>query len=140
MNYTYIQNSDGSHGEGVRVSLSVGDYGEWFDSRVADEIVEMVSKPDIAGLSILGDDPLCQSANNLILLSMLCNRIRHKGKTVWLWTGLTWEDVVSLPCRDIQHQYQKFLVADCNVVVDGTQRIINTQASLRAGCVVTYQK
>ena len=50
---------------------------------------------------------------------MLCNRVRYRGKTVWLWTGFTWEDVFALPCRDTQHQYQKFLVADCNVVVDG---------------------
>ena len=138
MNYTSIQNNDSSHGEGVRVSLFVGDCGEWFDSRVADEIVEMVSRPDVAGLSILGDDPLCQSANDLILLSMLCNRVRHKGKTVWLWTKLSWEDVMFLPCRDIQHQYQKFLVADCNVVVDGAKRVIDVQTSIHAGSVTTH--
>ena len=115
----------------------------------------MVSEPMISGLSILGGDPLCQDECGLITLSMLCNRVRYRGKTVWLWTGYTWEDIFSLPCRDARHQFQKFLVADCNVVVDGpfkqeltdrklvwrgsaNQRVIDVQASLRAGSVVTY--
>lgn len=141
MKYTSIKNNDSSYGEGVRVSLFVSGYGERFDSSVADKIIEMVSEPTISGLSILGYDPLYQDTNDLILLSMLCNRVRLKGKTVWLWTELTWEDVFSLPCRNIQHQYQKFLVADCNVVVDGlfSRRTIDVQASLRTGSVVTYQ-
>lgn len=118
--------------------------------------MKMVSEPTISGLSILGGDPLCQDVAGLITLSMLCNRVRYRGKTVWLWTGFTWEDVFALPCRDTQHQYQKFLIADCNVVVDGpfkqeladrklvwrgsaNQRVIDVQASLQAGSVVTYQ-
>ena len=35
------------------------------------------------------------------------------------FTPFTWEDVILSPCKDTQHQYQKFLLADCNVVVDG---------------------
>ena len=173
MNYASIRNNDIANGEGVRVSLFVSgcdfhclgcfhpeaqnfEYGERFDSDVAERIVQMVSEPTISGLSILGGDPLCQSVDGLITLSMLCNRVRFRGKTVWLWTGFTWEDVFSLPCRDAQHQYQKFLIADCNVVVGGSfkqeladrklvwkgssnQRVIDVQTSLRAGHVVTYQ-
>lgn len=119
--------------------------------------IKMVEEPTISGLSILGGDPLCQDDNGLIMLSELCRRVREHGKTVWLWTGFTWEDVFSLPCRDIHHQCQKFLIADCNVVVDGTfkqeladrklvwkgssnQRVIDVQASLRADSVITYQE
>lgn len=173
MRYASIRNNDIANGEGVRVSLFVSgcdfhcpgcfnpeaqsfEYGEKFDSEVAERIMKMVSEPTISGLSILGGDPLCQDVAGLITLSMLCNRVRYRGKTVWLWTGFTWEDVFALPCRDTQHQYQKFLVADCNVVVDGpfkqeladrklvwrgsaNQRVIDVQASLWAGSVVTYQ-
>lgn len=173
MNYASIRNNDIANGEGVRASLFVSgcdfhcpgcfnpevqnfEYGERFNSEVAERIMKMVSEPTISGLSILGGDPLCQDVAGLITLSMLCNRVRYRGKTVWLWTGFTWEDVFALPCRDTQHQYQKFLIADCNVVVDGlfkqeladrklvwrgsaNQRVIDVQASLRAGSVVTYQ-
>ncbi len=172
MNYASIRNNDIANGEGVRVSLFVSgcdfhcpgcfnpeaqdfEYGEQFDFKVAERIVQMVSEPTISGLSILGGDPLCQDVEGLITLSMLCNRVRFRGKTVWLWTGFTWEDVILSPCKDTQHQYQKFLLADCNVVVDGTfqqeladrklvwkgssnQRVIDVQASLHAGHVVTY--
>lgn len=173
MNYASIRNNDIANGEGVRVSLFVSgcnfhcpgcfnqeaqnfQYGKQFDYRTSEKIIEMVSEPTISGLSILGGDPLCQNVDGLITLSSLCNRVRDKGKTVWLWTGFTWEDVFCLPCRDTQHQYQKFLVTDCNVVVDGqfkqeladrklvwkgssNQRVIDVQASLRAGSVVIYQ-
>ena len=173
MNYASIRNNDIANGEGVRVSLFVSGcdfrcpgcfnpeaqsftYGERFDSEVAEKIVKMVSRSTISGLSILGGDPLCQDDNGLIMLSELCRRIQYMNKTVWLWTGFTWEDVFSLPCRDSKHQFQKFLVADCDVVVDGpfkqeladrklvwrgsaNQRVIDVQASLRADSVVLYQ-
>lgn len=173
MNYAAIRNNDIANGEGVRVSLFVSgcefycpgcfnpeaqsfEYGERFDSEAAERIIQMVSEPTISGLSILGGDPLCQSVNGLIALSMLCDRVRFRGKTVWLWTGFTWEDVFDLPCRDTHHLYQKFLIADCNVVVDGpfiqefadrklvwkgsaNQRVIDVQASLEADQVVLYQ-
>lgn len=173
MNYASIRNNDIANGEGVRVSLFVSgcdfhcpgcfnpeaqnfEYGERFDSEVAERIVQMVSEPTISGLSILGGDPLCQSVDGLMTLSMLCNRVRFRGKTVWLWTGFAWEDIFSLPCRDTQHLYQKFLVDYCNVIVEGpfrqeladrklvwrgsaNQRVIDVRASLKAGHVVTYQ-
>lgn len=173
MNYASIRNNDIANGEGVRVSLFVSGcdfhcpgcfnpevhdftYGERFDSNVAEEIIKMVSEPTISGLSILGGDPLCQDDDGLIMLSELCRRVQYMKKTVWLWTGFTWEDVFSLPCRDSKHQFQKFLLADCDVVVDGTfkqelsdrklvwrgsanQRVIDVQASIRAGSVITYQ-
>ena len=101
MNYASIRNNDIANGEGVRVSLFVSgcdfhcpgcfnpeaqsfEYGEKFDSEVAERIMKMVSEPTISGLSILGGDPLCQDVAGLITLSMLCNRVRYRGKTVWL--------------------------------------------------------
>lgn len=62
---------------------------------------------------------------------------------------------VFIDCIYASEKYGKFLVADCNVVVDGTfkqeladrklvwkgssnKRVIDVQASLRAGHVITY--
>ena len=174
MKYVKIIPCDIVNGEGVRVSLFVSgcnfhclgcfnpeaqnfEYGKQFDSNVAEKIMEMVLKPTISGLSILGGDPLCQDVNGLIALSSLCQRVRYNRKNVWLWTGFVWEDIFSLPCRDTQHQYQKFLVADCDVVVDGpfkqdladralkwrgsaNQRIIDVQRSLDRGIPILYEK
>ena len=97
MNYTSIYNNDITNGEGVRVSLFVSgcdfhcpgcfnpeaqNFEYRFDSAVAERIMEMVSEPTVSGLSILGGDPLCQDVAGLITLSMLCNRVQYRGKTV----------------------------------------------------------
>ena len=117
----------------------------------------MISDSTISGLSILGGDPLCQDADGMMTLSTLCRRVQDRGKTVWLWTGFLWEDVFALPCRDLQHQYQKFLLADCNIVVDGpfkqeladrkliwrgseNQRIIDVQRTLSDGQITLYKE
>ena len=166
MNYAAIRNYDIANGEGVRTSLFVSgcnlhcpgcfnpeaqdfEYGEHFTDETVEKIIAMVSEPTISGLSILGGDPLCQNADGMMALASLCRRIRDRGKTTWLWTGFLWEDVFALPCRDIQHQNQKFLLADCDVVVDGpfkqeladrklvwrgsaNQRIIDVQKTIRS--------
>lgn len=174
MNYAAIRNYDIANGEGVRTSLFVSgcnfhcpncfnpeaqnfEYGERFTGETAEKIMTMISDSTISGLSILGGDPLCQDTDGMIALSTLCRRVRDRGKTVWLWTGFLWEDVFALPCRDLQHQYQKFLLADCNIVVDGpfkqeladrkliwrgseNQRIIDVQRTLSDGQITLYKE
>ena len=174
MNYAAIRNYDIANGEGVRTSLFVSgcnfhcpgcfnpeaqnfEYGERFTWETAEKIMTMISDSTISGLSILGGDPLCQDADGMMTLSTLCRRVQDRGKTVWLWTGFLWEDVFALPCRDLQHQYQKFLLADCNIVVDGpfkqeladrkliwrgseNQRIIDVQRTLSDGQITLYKE
>ena len=174
MNYAAIRNHDIANGEGVRTSLFVSgcnfhcpgcfnpeaqnfEYGERFTWETAEKIMTMISDSTISGLSILGGDPLCQDADGMMTLSTLCRRVQDRGKTVWLWTGFLWEDVFALPCRDLQHQYQKFLLADCNIVVDGpfkqeladrkliwrgseNQRIIDVQRTLSDGQITLYKE
>ena len=174
MNYAAIRNHDIANGEGVRTSLFVSgcnfhcpgcfnpeaqnfEYGERFTWETAEKIMTMISDSTISGLSILGGDPLCQDADGMMALSTLCRRVQDRGKTVWLWTGFLWEDVFALPCRDLQHQYQKFLLADCNIVVDGpfkqeladrkliwrgseNQRIIDVQRTLSDGQITLYKE
>lgn len=174
MNYAAIRNYDIANGEGVRTSLFVSgcnfhcpgcfnpeaqnfEYGEQFNYETAEKIITMISEPTISGLSILGGDPLCQDIDGMITLSSLCRRVQNRGKTVWLWTGYLWDDVFALPCRDLQRQYQKFLLADCNIVVDGqfkqeladrklvwrgsaNQRIIDVQKTIRSGQITLYKE
>lgn len=174
MNYATIRNYDIANGEGVLTSLFVSgcnfhcpgcfnpeaqnfEYGERFTWETAEKIMTMISDSTISGLSILGGDPLCQDADGMMALSTLCRRVQDRGKTVWLWTGFLWEDVFALPCRDLQHQYQKFLLADCNIVVDGpfkqeladrklvwrgseNQRIIDVQRTLSDGQITLYKE
>ena len=182
MNYSSIRNMDISNGEGIRVSLFVSgckfhcpdcfnqeaqsfDYGKPYTSRTQSQILELISQPYVAGLSILGGDPLWQdwvSIKELEHLALVVHRMLHK--TVWLWSGFTWEQIMNdFPSEEI-HRYteeQKVLahraslVYECDVFVDGryekdlkdltlkwrgssNQRVIDVQKSITAKQVILY--
>lgn len=163
MNYALIREMDISNGPGIRVSLFVSgcgfhcpgcfnqdaqdfDYGQKYTQETEDKILSAVSKPHVSGLSILGGDPLWQNIEGLKQLKKLCTRI-PKEKSIWLWTGFTWEDIFSVDESDVIY-YMRNLVKACDVLVDGkydkelkdyrllyrgssNQRIIDVQSSLR---------
>ena len=75
MNYASIRTCDIANGEGVRVSLFVSgcthrckgcfneeaqafDYGDPFTREVEDEILEALAPSHIAGLTLLGGEPM----------------------------------------------------------------------------------
>lgn len=112
MNYSLIRSMDISNGEGIRVSLFVSgckfhcpdcfnqeaqsfDYGKPYAPDTEQKILELVSNPYVAGLSILGGDPLWQSEEDIEQLCHLASEVKKRNKTVWLWSGFTWEEVVT---------------------------------------------
>lgn len=177
MNYASIRNNDIANGEGVRVSLFVSGcdfhcpgcfnpeaqdfgYGEQFTDETKENIIKMVSEPTISGLSILGGDPMCQDDEGITKLLALCNKVHMLGKTVWIWSGYTFEELCEkIPGTKCPKNglMKYFLMSVSDVFVDGpfmqelsdrklvwkgssNQRVIDVQASLRAGSVITYQK
>ena len=111
MNYASIRDCDIANGEGVRVSLFVSgcthrckgcfnpdqwdfDYGELFDRKVEDEILAALEPSHIAGLSILGGEPM-EPANQRALVPFL-RRFRERfgaTKTLWVYTGCVVEEL-----------------------------------------------
>ena len=109
MNYASIRTCDIANGEGVRVTLFVSgcthrckgcfnpdqwdfDYGKPFTREVEDEILKDLEPSYIAGLSILGGEPM-EPANQRALVPFL-RRIREKfddAKTIWVYTGCVLE-------------------------------------------------
>lgn len=174
MNYARIIPYDIANGEGVRTSLFVSGctnhcpgcfnpelqdfgYGEPFTPQIAEAIMKMVSESTISGLSILGGDPLCQNPFDMRLLCELCCRIRQLGKTVWLWTGFVWEDIFSSSNSSNRDAYQRLLLSDCDVVVDGpfieaqadrtlkwcgsaNQRVIDVHETIKQGQIILYER
>ena len=121
MNYAKIVQHDCTNGEGWRTSLFLSgcqfhcpgcfnkeaqdfNYGEPFTMFTIRNILDMVSDDKISGLSILGGDPLWQDAQGLRCLIELCKRTRYKNKTVWLWSGFTWEQLFSY-----ENNYEEFV-------------------------------
>lgn len=169
MNYSNIILCDTANGEGIRTSLFVSgcinhcqgcfneeaqdfNYGQPYTPETEQIILKQISKPYVAGLSILGGDPLCQNNAGLTCLIELVNAVHDLGKTVWLWTGFIWDIELSLNKTLI-----KSLLYNCDVVVDGpfieaqkdltlafrgssNQRIIDVPKTIQTGKVVLYDK
>lgn len=161
MNYAKIKNLDIANGEGLRVSLFVSgcphhcngcfnpetwdyNYGKKFTKQTESEILEMCAKPHIAGLSLLGGEPL--TPENAKRLLSFCKRFKKMfpGKNIWCYTGFTWEQIHTLQILDY-----------IDVLVDGrfelslkspklrfrgssNQRIIDVKMSLKMSKVVLY--
>lgn len=172
MNYAKIRNYDIANGEGVRTSLFVSgctnhcqgcfneeaqdfNYGLPYTPETEQTILKQISKPYVAGLSILGGDPLCQNNSGLTLLIELTNAVHDLGKTVWLWTGFVWEDLDHIK-MSLNKALIKTLLYNCDVVVDGpfkmelsdrmlkwrgsaNQRVIDVQKTLRQKKIVLYE-
>lgn len=158
MYYGKINKTDIANGSGVRVSLFVSGcdlhckgcfnsetwdfkYGEPFTSAVIDEILDALEPDYIAGLSILGGEPLHEANYNEV--AFVCRLVKRHfpNKTIWLYTGKTFESVAHWSIFDY-----------VDVVVDGAfiesqkdlrlkfrgsknQRIIDVRASRLAGSV-----
>lgn len=104
MNYGEIKDCDVANGPGVRVSLFVSgctrgcpgcfnkeaqdfSYGQPFTEVTEDKLLELLKRPWISGLSLLGGDPL-EPCNRDRLVPFL-ERVRKEvpGKSIWCWTG-----------------------------------------------------
>lgn len=166
MRYASIRNLDISNGLGVGVALFVQgcplhckncfnpntwnfDGGEEWTKETEDMFIELVNKPYIKRVSILGGEPL--SNPNRYQVFLLCNRIKnlYKDKKIWLYSGYTYEQI----CQS----RELFKVLTCiDVLVDGpyideqrditlafrgskNQRIIDVKRTLQQGEVVLYE-
>ena len=110
MHYGEIKNCDIANGEGVRVTLFVSgctnhckncfqpqtwdfDYGQPFTEETEAELFRLLSPRYIRGLTLLGGEPF-EPENQRALLPFL-RKLRRElpEKTVWAFTGFTWEEL-----------------------------------------------
>lgn len=177
MNYHNITYPDMNNGDGLRVVLWLSgcshhckncqnpqtwnpDSGIPFDKNAEKELLKELSKDYISGITFSGGDPLHE--NNLKGVSDLILLVRKNfpNKTIWLYTGYTWEQIMNPvvtdnfnPERDKVLQTRKQIVEQCDILVDGryvnelrditlewrgssNQRVISVKKSLRYGQIV----
>lgn len=136
MNYASIRECDIANGEGVRVSLFVSgcthrckgcfnpdqwsfDCGDTFDEAVEERLLGLLSPSHIAGLSILGGEPM-EPPNQRALVPFL-RRVRERfgdSKTVWVYTGCVLETELQAESRWRTEVTDEFLSL-VDVLVDG---------------------
>ena len=114
MRYHNITKDDMLNGDGLRVVLWVAgcnhyckechnpvtwdpDGGLLFDAAAREEIFEQLRKPYISGITFSGGDPLHMA--NREEIRNLAKEIRENfpDKTIWLYTGALWEQILQEP-------------------------------------------
>ena len=154
MRYHNITKDDMLNGDGLRVVLWVSgcshcckgcqnpitwdvNGGVLFDDTAKQEIFEQLDKPYISGITFSGGDPL-HSANRMDVRALMAEiREKYPEKTIWLYTGDVWENVMHYPMM----RYVDVLVdgefmiekRDVKLMWKGSsnQRVIDVQMSLR---------
>ena len=179
MNYHNITYPDMNNGDGLRVVLWLSgcshhcyncqnpqtwdaNSGIPFDESAKKELFRELDKDYISGLTLTGGDPLFESNLDGVLNLVNEFRLLFPNKSIWLYSGYTWNQVMYPvitddfnPSRDELLHKRKEIVKQCTVMVDGryidsqrnpskkwagsdNQRVISTQESIKQGKVVLY--
>ena len=162
MNYAQIRKFDVTNGPGVRTTLFVSgcthkcdgcfndeqqnfNYGNEFNKETEDEFIKYTLNPQIKGVNILGGEPMQQTKDNT-LLNLLKRIKKETAKPIWLWSGYTYEQILSDPKKlELLNQVDvlidgKFQIANRNIMLkyrgSSNQRVINVSKSLKENKVI----
>lgn len=164
MNYATIKPTDVANGPGVRVSLFVSgcthhcegcfneeawdfSYGEPFTGEVQEELLRLLGKGYISGLSLLGGEPLEPVNQEALLPFLKAVKERMPEKTIWCYSGYTFEYILDTM---MENQTCREIMDLLDVLVDGrfvaellnlnlrfrgseNQRLLDVKRSLAAG-------
>ena len=135
MNYAEVKFYDIANGPGVRTSLFVSgcthgcpgcfnreawdfDWGSPFTREVEERILASLSPDYISGLTLLGGEPM-EPVNQAVLVPFLRKfRQRYPDKTLWCYTGYTYEKDLLSGGRAYTDCTEEFL-SMVDVLVDG---------------------
>ena len=170
MNYSQVYLCDVANGVGCRTSLFVSGcthhckgcfneatwdfgHGRPFSKEIQDTLIAESDHPYVDGFTILGGEPM-EVENQKALLPFL-ERIKHElpGKSVWIYSGYTWEELVDKDNRRCHFKDTEKLLSLTDILVDGefdeslkdlslrfrgssNQHILDVPASLKEGRAV----
>ena len=172
MHYGNIKECDIADGPGVRVSLFVSgcrhhckgcfnpetwdfQYGREFEKEDAENIIKLLEPPYIAGLTLLGGEPLEYRNQQGLLPLLRMVKETYPGKTIWCYTGYLYDrDILDDFCG--KWEETKELLSYLDVIVDGefveakkdislrfrgssNQRIIDVKKSRETGGIVLWE-
>ena len=181
MRFASMRNLDISNGEGVGVSLFVQgcdrhcfncfnsetwDFngGKEWTEKTKNKFMELIDKPYINRISVLGGEPLAEQNLDEVLSLIKEIRISFPEKTIWLYTGY---DFDLLNSKYNEYKYTPFaanadewltrweIISNVDVLIDGeyideqrditlkwrgssNQRVIDVKQSLTQNKIVLY--
>ena len=171
--YGNIKNYDIADGEGVRVTLFCSGctnrcegcfqpetwdfcYGKEYTKETEDQLIQMLTNPNIQGLTLLGGDPF-EPSNQRTLITLL-RRVKQElpTKDVWAYTGFVYEQDL-LEGQRKHTEVTDEMLSYIDVLVDGpfvidekdislyfrgstNQRVIDMPKTLKSGNVVIYHE
>ena len=164
MKYAQMRQFDVANGVGIRTSLFVSgchfkckncfneeywpfDYGQDYDDAAMQKFIDMGKNPNVTGYSLLGGEPMDQLMDDMLLKTVQEIK-KQTGKTIWLWTGFTYETLNDRQCEILKY---------IDVMIDGqfvdekknltllfrgseNQRIIDVQKTLEKGEIVPWER
>lgn len=172
-NYQQIRTNDILNGEGLRTTIfftgcefyckdcfnqEIWDFnsGKEFNREVYKEKIMPTITKYTSGISIIGGEPL--HPKNIGDISDLIDWFRQDfpDKTIWLWTGYTWAELMSR-CKKVENDDLNWILCSIDVLVDGrfevdkkdltlkwrgssNQRVINVQETLKNNEIILYCK
>jgi anaerobic ribonucleoside-triphosphate reductase activating protein len=180
MRYAQIRSMDISNGEGVGVSLFVQgcpfqckncfnsdtwDFngGKEWTEEIKDKFMKLIDRLYIKRVSFLGGECLAEQNLDEVLKLIQEIRISFPEKTIWLYTGYTWEQLVYSRMPSGVGKEKEFLnwnrrneiISNIDICIDGeyvdnlkdltlkwrgskNQRVIDVKQSLAQNKVVLY--
>lgn len=152
INYHNITHDDMNNGDGLRVVLWLSGCSHhcyncqnpqtWnpgsgipFDESAKQEIFNELSNDYISGITFSGGDPLHENNLDGVLKLVQEIRISYPNKTIWLYTGFTWDSIMNYKStnkftekdvlfnfhikKDLEMIQRKNIIKLCDVLVDG---------------------
>lgn len=116
-----------------------------FDQAAKEEIFEELKKDYISGITFSGGDPLYMNNRQDVEVLIKEIRIHFPEKTIWLYTGFTWETI-----KDLEFMNQIDVLIDGKFERDNmdlelhwrgssNQNVIDVKQSLAAKTLVLYE-
>lgn len=174
MRYHDITKDDMNNGNGLRVVLWVSGCSHackgcqnpitWnpydgvpFDDKAKEEIFAELEKDYISGITFSGGDPLFKDNVEDILELVLEIKYRYPDKSIWVYTGYSYEDILATDIAKINEwTIRRCILATIDVLVDGefvealadksyhwcgstNQRVIDVQKSIKENQVVLWE-
>ena len=137
MRYALIREMDISNGEGIGVSLFVQgchfhckgcfnqetwDFngGKEWTEEIENKFFELVNRPYVRRISILGGEPLADENVDGVLNLILKLKQKYPFKKIWLYTGYTYEAIKEKEYDSGAHLSRGIILDTVDVLVDGT--------------------